>query len=369
MIPVSDLLREAARYSRTLSSRVDIYDGQRPIYSNVPVTTGTVKSDRGDKQRLSVSVTLGLQRNEGRDINVQRCRFKVYRGIESIGIAERFQIGEFRVDEITRDETGAMVLTGAGMEAYVVDARFIRPRTPPKGTSTVQFIVTLIQEALPSVPVLIRTTGDRLITATAPWDSERWDAIAAMADSINAEVFCNNRGEFVIADAPDLLNQAPVYLVNESDAGVLIHRRTKDTRDQVYNAVSVSGSSTDPDVLPVWAWAYDSDATSPTYYFADPLQGGFGQVPRFFESQFFTLESQCQATANSLLAQSLAGNSTISFETVPLGFLEVGDTVTVQLLDGTEENHLIQTLSCTLEIDGTMGIETLSSKVLARAVL
>jgi hypothetical protein len=228
--------------------------------------------------------------------------------------------------------------------------------------------VTLIQEALPSVPVIIRATGDRVITATAPWDSERWDAVEAMADSINAEVFCNNEGEFIIADAPDLLNQAPVYRVNEGDGGVLIHRKSKDTRDQVYNAVSASGSSTDPAVLPVWAWAYDSDPRSPTYYFADPLQGGFGQVPRFFESQFFTSDAQCQVTANNLLAQSLAGNSTITFDSVPLGFLEVGDTVSVQLLDGTYENHLIQTLDCTLEIDGTMNIETLSSKVIARAV-
>lgn len=369
MIPVSDLMLEAARYSRTLSSRVDIYNGQQILYSNVPVVSGTLKGDRGSQQRLSTTLTLAMQRNEGQDIDVQRCRFKVYRGIESLGVAERFQLGEFRVDEISRDESGQIELTGAGLEAYVIDARFLRPRTPPKGASTVAFIVTLIQEVLPSVPVIIQTTTDRAITATAPWDNARWDAIEAMADSINAEVFCNNRGEFVIADAPDLVNQAPCYLVNEGEGGVLVQRKSKDTRDQVYNAVSVSGSSSDPNVLPVWAWAYDADPQSPTYYFADPLQGGFGQVPRFYESQFFNADSQCQVTANNLLAQSLARNNTITFSTVPLGFLEVGDTVTVQLIDGSYENHLLQSLSCTLEIDGTLGADTLSSKVIARAVL
>jgi hypothetical protein len=369
MLKASALMQEAARFSRTLSSRVDIYSGTKILYQNVPVTTGQLVADRGSSTRLNCNVTLALQRNEGQDINVQKCRFKAYRGIESIGVAERFQMGEFRVDELTRDETGVIQLTGAGLESYVIDARFIRPRTPPKGTSTIAFIVTLIQEALPSVPIRILATTDRLITATAPWDSERWDAITALADSVNAEVFCNANGEFVIADAPDLVNQAPVYLINEGDEGVLIHRKTKDTRDQVYNAVSSSGSSSDPNVLPVWGWAYDNDPTSPTYYFADPLQGGFGQVPRFYESQFFNTDAQAQRVANNLLAQSLAANSTITFNTVPLGFLEVGDTVTVELIDATYENHLIQKSTVTLEIDGDMAVETLSSKVIARAVL
>lgn len=369
MIPASPLLQEAARYSRTLSSRVDIYSGQTKLYSNVPVTTGTLTADRGSNARLSASVTLAMQWNEGLDINVQKCRFKTYRGIESIGIVERMLLGEFRVDEMSRDETGLIQLTGSGLESYVIDARFLRPRTPPKGQSTISFLTTLIKEALPSVAVRVTATRDQAITATAPWDSERWDAVTAMADSINAEVYCNPNGEFVIADAPDLVSQVPVYLINEGDGGVLVKRSLKETRDQVYNAVSASGSSTDPNVLPVWGWAYDADPQSPTYYYADPLQGGFGQVPRFYESQFFNTDAQAQRTAQNLLAQSLAANKTLTFSAVPISFLEVGDTVTVQLIDGSFENHLLQKISCTLEIDGTFDAETLSSKVIARAVL
>jgi len=369
MLAASALLQEAARYSRTLSARCDVYHGKKPLYMDVPIIAGSLTGDRNSGTRLNASVTLAMQRNEGTDINVQGCRFKVFRGVESIGVAERLQLGEFRVDELTRNESGSVQLTGGGMESYVIDARFLRPRTPPKGTSTIAFINTLIQEALPTVPVQVRATADGLITATAPWDSERWDAVTAMADSINAEVFCNALGEFVIADAPDLISEVPVFLINEGDGGVLVARSTKDTRDQVYNAVSVSGSSTDPNVLPVWAWAYDNNPASPTYYFADPLLGGFGQVPRFYESQFFNTDAQCQATADNLLAQSLAANNTVTFNTVPLSFLEVGDTVTVQLLDGSMENHLIQRLTCTLDINGTLSVETLSSKVIARAVL
>jgi hypothetical protein len=369
VLRASTLLQEAARYTRTLSSRVDIYHGQRITHPAVPVTTGTLTADRTSKTRLNASLTLAMTPDDATGIDTRHCRFKVYRGIESLGMQEQMQLGEFRVDEVSRDETGLIQLTGAGLESYVIDSRFIRPRTPPRGQSTISYILTLVREAVPSAVVSLLATHDRPITATAPWDSERWDAIDALATSIDVEVYCNANGEFVVADAPALVGDVPVYLVNEGDGGVLVTRSEKDSRDQVYNAVSVSGSSSDPDVLPVWAWAYDADPQSPTYYFADPLLGGFGQVPRFYESQFFNADWQCQRTADGLLAQSLAANKTLTFTTVPLSFLEVGDTVTVEMQDGDYENHLIQKLSCSLEIDGAMSCETLASKVLARAVL
>jgi hypothetical protein len=369
MLNASALLQEAARYSRTLSCRVDVYHGQSRTHSDVPVTAGTLTADRTRQYRLGASLTLAMTPDDATGIDTRHCRFKVHRGVESIGVVERMQLGEFRVDEVSRNETGLIQLTGSGLESYVIDARFIRPRTPPRGTGTLDYIATLIREAVPSAMVRMLATTDRLITATAPWDSERWDAIDALAASINTEVFVNAAGEFVIADAPSLDAGVPVYLVNEGDGGVLVGRAQKDTRDQVYNAVSVSGSSTDPNVLPVWAWSYDNNPGSDTYYFADPLIGGYGQVPRFYESQFFNTDAQCQVVADELLAQSLAANKTLNFSTTPLSFLEVGDTVTVQMQDGTFENHLLNKLDCTLDVTGALACETLSSKVIARAVL
>lgn len=368
MLKATPLLRAASRYSRTMHAQVDVYRGATLTHLDVPVTAGTLTADRSSQIRLSASLTLAMPWERDTDIGTRQHRFKVFRGVHSIGVSDRLQLGEFRVDEVQRDETGLISLSGSGLESYVIDARFIQPRTPPRGVSTIAYIQQLIQEALPSVVVRARTTRDRKITATAPWDMERWDAVDALASSIDAEVFCNASGEFIIADEPDLLSEVPVYFVNEGEDGVLVGRATKDTRDQVYNAVSVSGASTDPNVLPVWGWAYDSDPASETYYYADPLTGGFGQVPRFLESSFFTTDAQCVKSAEGLLTQSLAANKTLNWSSVPLVFLEVGDTVSVQMHDKGFENHLIQKLSCSLEIEGTLNCETLSSKVIARAV-
>lgn len=369
MIPVSNLLREAARYSRTLSSRCDVYYGTVMIHADAHVVTGSYTCERGNKVRLNAKVTLAVEETALTTVDTWHTRFKLYRGIESIGYSERFQLGDFRVDEVSRSEDGLIELTGSGLENYIIDARFIRPRTPPYGASTVHTISDLIREIMPTVDIRIMTTRDAPVRATAPWDVERWDAVEALAGSIDCEVYAGSTGEFFIADVPDLVTGVPVYFVNEGAGGVLVGRSEKDTRDQVYNAVSASGSSSDPNVPPVWGWAYDDDPTSPTYYFADPLAGGFGQVPRFHASQFYNTDEQCVRAAQGMLAQSLAANKTLSFETIPLAFLEAGDTVTAELRDHTQENHLLQKTDCTLEIDGAMKCETLSSKVIARAVL
>lgn len=349
--------------------QVDIWHGKVLTHPAVPIVAGTITADRGNKVRLNSSITLAMTPDEATGIDTRHCRYTVSRGIESMGVQERQMLGAFRVDEVTRTEYGQIDITGGGLEEYVIDARFLRPRTPPWGSSTIGQISQLIKEVIPSADVRRLNTQNRLITATAPWTVERWDAIEALADSLTAEIFVNPSGQFVIKDQPDLISAVPVYLINEGAEGVLIGRTVKDSRDQVYNAVSVSGASSDPNVPPVWAWAYDSDPTSPTFYYADPLDGGFGQVPRFYQSQFFTSNAQCQVTANNLLAQSLAENRTLSFSTIPLSFLEVGDTVSVEQADGSLENHLVQKLQCTLDIQGTMSCETLASKVIARAVL
>lgn len=368
MIPASLLLQEAARYSQTLSVQVDIYRGSTPLHLGVPVVDGSIKSDRTGTIRLNADVTLAFTEYEATGIDTRRCSFRISRGVESLGYVERSPMGRFRVDDVSRDELGLVQLSGSGRETYVVDARFLQPRTPPRGQSTVKTITDLIKEALPSARVRQRNTQDRPVTATAPWEMERFEAIQALADSIQAEVYSDYTGDFIIADVPDLVNGVPVYVVNEGDAGVLISRSEKDTRDTVYNAMSVHGSSSDPNVLPVWGWAYDDDPTSETYYYANPdgPGGGFGQVPKFYASQFFTADSQCEATARSMLAYALAGNRSLSFSSIPLAFLETGDLVQVDMFDGTKEIHLLEKSDCSLDVGGGMKFDTLASKIPAR---
>lgn len=361
MLTVSRTYRDAVVNSRTVEHVVDFYrDGVLiPGLTAAPVTGGRYYADRGQQVRLDCDVTLAVPEWEDIDLDVQSCRFKVRRGVSSLGFTETIQLGEFRVDSFIRPAIGAITVKGSGLEAYLLDARFLTPRTPPYGQSTVTTIINLITEVLPDATVLVRCRQDRPVLATAVWQRDRMDTIDDLANSIVAEVFCDSQGRFVIADQPNPTTGVPVYIADEGPAGVLIARSEESTRDRQYNAASVAGQSTDPDVPPVWAWSVDLNPASPTYFY-----GPFGQKPIFYTSQFFTTTAQCQAYADQLLVEALAENKTLTFTQLPADFLEVSDVVAVRTRAGVLEQHLLQSFSCTLGTAGGLAAKTLSSKII-----
>lgn len=361
MIPISALHRDAVRFSRTLLVTVDVTRNGSPLagFQDVPVLGGTFSADRTSKVRLGAKVVIAKNSWEATGIDAKLCRFTVKRGITSLGVKDQVQLGQFRVSGVDRSTRGQIVLDGDGLEQYIIDARFLRPRVPAYGTSTVAFITTLIKEVLPSATVVVKATTDRRILATAPWPRERWDAIEALADTINAEVYANYQGYFVIQNKPNPLAGVPVQWFKEGSGQILVGRTEKETRERVYNAVVVTGSSSDPNVPPVWAWAYDSNVASDTYFY-----GAYGQVPMFYTSQFFTSIAQCQATADNMLAAALAENKTIAFSGPPVDFLEAGDLVGVETSAHVNEGHLLQSFDYNLGVDGGFKAETLSYKQL-----
>lgn len=368
MIPSTPLLREAARFSRSMATTVDLYRGSTPMQQGLPVVGGNIAGDRTDKVRLTANLTLGLGLGERLEVDNQRSQVRVYRGFPSLGTDERMLLGKFRVDELDFSALGEVQLKCSGMESYVMGARFLQPRVPQFAVSATRQIKQLITEALPSAKIRVRATRDAPLRTRVPWARDRWGAIDALNSFLGTETYSDHTGDFIIADEPDLVYGVPVYAITEGEGGVLISRSENDTREQVYNAVSVSGTSSDPTIPPLWAWAYDSDPNSPTYYWADPLgpAGGFGQVPRFYVSGFFNTTEQCQRTAFRFLGDALAKNVKLQFDTVPLEFLEVGDMVSVKMLDGNTRNHLVQKFDLDVGVDGGMTIDAMSTKVEAR---
>ncbi|MGB8380587.1 MAG: DUF5047 domain-containing protein [Dermatophilaceae bacterium] len=355
MIAVSPLFQEAVRYSRSFFTVMDVVLGSGEIVSNVPVVSGSVTDDRSSKARLSATVEMGLYPWDDVVLDAYTTRFRLFRGLESLGYRELVQLGEFRVNELRRTNYGSLEITGKGLENYVIDARFLRPRVPPYGSSTIAAIRSLILEVMPSAVIDVTASTDRVVTSTAPWEKERWDACLTLAESINADVFVRHSGRFVIKDTPTL-SSPPVYTIDLGDGGVLVEEEVNNSREGVYNGVSVSGQSSDPKVKPAWALAIDNNPASPTYWL-----GGFGQVPRFYSSQYIATNAQAQQVANNMLAAATARNRTLTFNTVPLVFLESGDLVYVELTDGTFENHLLQKISYPLG-GGDCSYETLAGK-------
>ena len=306
---------------------------------------------------MTSDITIDTSNHPEINITQEVHRFKVTTILTSLGVHEEVQHGIFRIDDISIQQDNILELSGSGLEIYVVDARFLSPRTPPYGTSTIEHITDLIQEVLPGQVVSAECSRNKPIQATAPWERERWDAIDALANSIGAEVYADHRGYFVIKDIPSLTNTYPSYVIRRGDGGTLSSLKVQNTRDRVYNAVVAIGQSSDPNVPPVWGWAYDTDPNSPTYYYGD-----FGQVPKFFSSQFLTTTDQCTVTAQNQLAEALAANRALSLVSLSLTFLEPGDVIDVEVQPGIFERRLIQKITHGLDTDRASQIETLLMK-------
>lgn len=330
MIPSSALFKEAMAYSRTMFSEMDIVKGGVILENQVPMTSGSLSTDRTRNTRYEASVEIGMYDWDTLPIDSKGTRIRLYQGLESIGVRERVQVGEYQVFDFKRTNRGSVSTSLKGLENFLIEAQFIRPRTPPYGASTITVITDLIHEVLPATDVVVQCSTDRLITATGAWEKDRWgEAITKLAGSIDAEVFAGYDGRFYITDAPNLATLVGQYRIAGGPGGVMVTEDRSDTRDGVYNAVSVSANSSDQTVPPLWAWARDNDPASPTYFY-----GTYGQRVRYYSSQFFTEESQCQAYADRLLIESLAPNQTLSVGTAPIPFLEAGDPVTVESQQG-----------------------------------
>jgi hypothetical protein len=363
MIKCSQLLRDSAAYSQTTKLVVDILQGNTVVFPDVPVLPGSCKisQDRGSKTRMTCDVSVILANRPDLNITNTSHRFSVRRGFQSLGVAETIKHGIFRIDDINYNDDGTIDIAGSGLEAYVIDARFPTPRTPPYGLSTIEYIKTLITEVLPGQMISVECSKDKIIQARAPWKLERWDAIESLAQSIEAEVFADYRGLFVIRDIPTVAPDRPaVYTIREGVGGTLMGRKRKVSRDKVYNAMVCSGQSSDQKVPPVWAMAIDNDPTSPTYYY-----GPFGQVPKFFSSQFFTTYDQCLASAKRQLVEALGANEQLSVQALPLTFLEPGDLINVEVTKGVMLRRILEKISFVADYDAAVDIDTLSPKDLS----
>ncbi len=362
MIKASKILQEASRLSQTFSFRADLVRNGVVVEPGLPVVSSSFTGDRTSKTRLNCDLSLALWPWQELTLNARSYRVRLYQGVTSLGFTERLMVGEFRIDRVQRYPGGSVDVSCSGLESYIIDARFLYAKTPPLKASTTRTIVELIKEILPLDTVRNESTTNRTIKATAPWQRERWDAIEYLADSISSEVFADARGGFVIRDNPTLSTGTPVIHINEGENGLLVEEMEGDTRDQVYNAASVSGMSSDPATPPVWGLATVSDPQDELYYY-----GPFGQVPIFYTSQFFSTNAQCVAYAKELLVTAKAKNSSLTFQTPPtLWWLEVGDLVQVDRLDGTAEVHLLQKMSGDLGGSTSLRFDTMSTKVAAR---
>lgn len=223
--------------------------------------------------------------------------------------------------------------TGVGINAGAVDAA-----------------VTLIKAADPNVS--FGQIGSSLYNPTKkyyfPPETDPWAKALQLLKEVGLEAFFDVNDQIIVRDIPSV-GTVPIswrFLDNQYSVFMNIQKTSERRR---YNHVVLSteavGSGT-----PFIAHAYDTDPSSPTYYY-----GPYGDVPYFYKANNIQSQAQADATALAVLRSLLGRKDVIVISAVVNPFFEVGDVV---YLERSEANvvgsFLVDRLSYPLTHDRPM---------------
>lgn len=250
----------------------------------------------------------------------------------------------------TRSEPGRINLTGDSFERVLLNARYRRPWKAPAGYADGR-LAQMITSQLPKATVYWHPdVTPRWLPATMI-ERDRWEAIdggqaaGSIAKALGARIYTNGDGVWVVMPTPSLEDPTS-WGADIGPGGILINSSDEYTNEYVYNAVVVTGESTDEEVDPVGPlWVVDSDPYSLTYFWREADHGGFGQKPKYYTSQLITTETQALEAGRGLLASSLGLRQTITFDSLHDPRKEPGDVGLVTGVDGQQERVILDAVT------------------------
>lgn len=361
MRPVSAAFLSALRGSHRMVADARVLttyqEGVDPIGTFIPIINGDVSYDATADIRSSVSLTTdgtdmwSVQPNSlltpyGNELFVRR-------GVDfGNGSVEWVSQGYFRIWSVDqpKEVDEPITITAYDRMSGIVDAKLVEP---------IQFLPGDVIGDIVSLLV-----GNVYLDVTIEWDDdtefqtldrsliaekERYEFLNDLITSYGKIMYFDYRGVLVIKFPPD--PDVPVYRVNSGAYGVLISSDRSISREGVYNGVVVEGEGADS-LPPVRAIVTDDNPLSPTYW-----AGPFGQVPRFFTSNFITTEDQAIRAGVSILQQARGLPYNVDFATIVNAALEPLDAVEIVTEEG-DELHVIETLVVPLVPDVAMTATT-----------
>ncbi len=377
MEPVSDDFLRALRLAHKVRVRIDAY--RRDVNGNSvnigpdlavdEESGGTVTVDGTSPIRRSLSVGLVPSASLWDTLAPIGTQLHVWRGIEfPAGSVEWVRLGKFVIDAQTLSygPGGTLQVSAPDRWAYIQRARFEKPEKPTAGRVISDVMRGLMAGPIPDMSYeMVRNlaTGTETIRRGTVFERDRDEVIRDLGVSIGAEAFLAPDGIGVIRDVPEL-SDAPVWLVDASQSGVLIAADRERNRQKTRNVVVVSSELADGTVPFTPVIVADEDPNSPTR-----VSGGFGRVPQFYSSPLLRNTTQATRAGKKILSRVRGLAAQLSLEAAVNPALDAGDVIDV-LLPPTPatggkrrvERHLIETLTVPLTPGGTQSIQTRSTR-------
>lgn len=368
MWPLSSLAQQVLTRSHAVQVRATAYTAALGTYTGLPISGGSVSVDATSANRRTATISVSgalwpasptdLLSPLGSELQIDYGIVLPGQGIEWVPLIR----GVLDKDERqlpTSSGDGSITLSLTDRSLRVQEDRLLAPMQTTSGATVVNQITSLIQGTLPSV-VVTDQTGSAQIAPVLDIARDKWtDGIEALATSIGAELVFDPQGNCVIRPVPTLAAN-PVWTIASGSGGVLVSVDEVQSRENVYNAVVVSGQTSDG-TAPVTATVYDTDPTSPTQW-----GGAFGHKPRFYSSPLLTTTAACQTAGAALLARATGMCANVTLQAICNPALDAGDVIAV-VVGNTVALHIIDTMTIPLKASDTQQITTRSNNLPAES--
>lgn len=282
-------------------ARVSSWRGTSLLAAQVPVSAGylEVSATRQVPERLVLSVppvsdgTSWVPDSPAHPLARFGQRLRAQIEVTAPGVGSWLvPVAAAAIQSSTAPDPGDVRVTAFGVLQVAVDDRLPSPTSPrPGGTFASEF-----RRLTPAgIPVQIDTDLiDRPCPRSFVWESERIDALYALADAWPAQVRMSATGGVRLSAPIPSVMPAPVLTWTDGEGGTLVSAPREDTRADSYNAVVARGVSDDPAVAPVQGEAR---------VLAGPMAatGPYGVVRRFYASPLLTTITQCRSAAQTIL--------------------------------------------------------------------
>ena len=354
MIGGTDVMyREALAAPHTPYLQLQVWSGEELLIEDLPILAGNVSASLTSRvtRNLDVTVPGEFYPTDADDpLNPFGNSLRVFRGIEyGDGSRHAWPVFRGRINSTVLQDGERCVLHAIDRAGEVQENGLTIPGNSQPGSLVSDEIKRLIADGVPDARFGESDSFEMRVPVLS-WQYDRAGACDEMATALGAFWYALADGDFVIRRYPWTVRRDPVVTFKDGAGGTVLTSSAARRRDSIYNIVVVTGERADG-TLPVFAAESDINPDSPTN-----VDGTFGRRTLLRNLNTPTSFGAVQGAARQLLKRATAFTEAWSFNAVPDASLELGDPISLEVLDRKGITQVVASISMPLDVAGNMAV-------------